>query len=102
MMSYSIKQVADMMGVTTATIRYYDDEGYLYHQHDLEKTFERRAHENKPQKNVFFIALKLFIYYYFLSSVFHFSCTKVIKGQNLQTSFQIFFICTPHERMMRV
>ena len=23
--------------------RYYDDEGYLYHQHDLEKTFERRA-----------------------------------------------------------
>lgn len=28
-MSYSIKQVADMMGVTTATIRYYDSEGLL-------------------------------------------------------------------------
>lgn len=28
-MSYSIKQIADMMGVTTATIRYYDDEGLL-------------------------------------------------------------------------
>lgn len=28
-MLYSIKQVADMMGVTTATIRYYDAEGLL-------------------------------------------------------------------------
>ena len=28
-MSYSIKQIADLMGVTTATIRYYDDEGLL-------------------------------------------------------------------------
>lgn len=28
-MSYSIKQVADMMKVTTATIRYYDEEGLL-------------------------------------------------------------------------
>lgn len=28
-MSYSIKQVADMMGVTTSTLRYYDQEGLL-------------------------------------------------------------------------
>lgn len=28
-MSYSIKKIADMMGVTTATIRYYDEEGLL-------------------------------------------------------------------------
>lgn len=28
-MSYSIKEVADMMGVTTATLRYYDQEGLL-------------------------------------------------------------------------
>lgn len=28
-MSYSIKQVADKMGVTTATLRYYDQEGLL-------------------------------------------------------------------------
>lgn len=28
-MSYSIKEIADMMGVTTATIRYYDAEGLL-------------------------------------------------------------------------
>ncbi len=28
-MSYSIKEIADMMGVTTATLRYYDKEGLL-------------------------------------------------------------------------
>lgn len=28
-MSYSIKEVAEMMGVTTATLRYYDQEGLL-------------------------------------------------------------------------
>lgn len=28
-MSYSIKEVANMMGVTTATLRYYDQEGLL-------------------------------------------------------------------------
>lgn len=28
-MSYSIRQIADMMGVSTATIRYYDEEGLL-------------------------------------------------------------------------
>ena len=28
-MSYSIKQVAEMMGVTTSTLRYYDQEGLL-------------------------------------------------------------------------
>ena len=28
-MSYSIKQIADMMGVTTSTLRYYDQEGLL-------------------------------------------------------------------------
>lgn len=28
-MSYTIKQVADMMGVTTSTLRYYDSEGLL-------------------------------------------------------------------------
>lgn len=28
-MSYSIKEVADMMNVSTATLRYYDDEGLL-------------------------------------------------------------------------
>ena len=28
-MSYSIKEVADMMGVTTATLRYYDAEGLI-------------------------------------------------------------------------
>lgn len=28
-MSYSIKQVADMMGVTPSTLRYYDQEGLL-------------------------------------------------------------------------
>ena len=28
-MSYSIKEVADMMGVTTSTLRYYDQEGLL-------------------------------------------------------------------------
>ncbi len=28
-MSYSIKQVADMMGATTSTLRYYDQEGLL-------------------------------------------------------------------------
>lgn len=28
-MSYSIKEVADMMGVSTATLRYYDKEGLL-------------------------------------------------------------------------
>lgn len=28
-MSYSIKQVAEMMGVTPSTLRYYDQEGLL-------------------------------------------------------------------------
>lgn len=46
-MSYSIKQVADMMGVTTATIRYYDDEGLLP---NIKRINGRRVFEDEDFK----------------------------------------------------
>lgn len=46
-MSYSIKQVADMMKVSTATIRYYDDEGLLP---NIKRVNGRRVFENEDFK----------------------------------------------------
>lgn len=46
-MSYSIKQVADMMGVTTSTLRYYDQEGLLP---DVERKNGIRVFEDKDFK----------------------------------------------------
>lgn len=46
-MSYSIKQIADMMGVTTATIRYYDDEGLLP---NIKRINGRRVFEDEDFK----------------------------------------------------
>lgn len=46
-MSYSIKQVADMMGVTTYTLRYYDQEGLLP---DVERKNGIRVFEDKDFK----------------------------------------------------
>lgn len=46
-MSYSIKEVADMMGVSTATLRYYDAEGLLP---DIKKINGRRVFEDKDFK----------------------------------------------------
>ena len=46
-MSYSIKQVADMMGVTTATLRYYDQEGLLP---DINRKNGIRVFEDKDFK----------------------------------------------------
>lgn len=46
-MSYSIKQIADLMGVTTATIRYYDDEGLLP---NIKRVNGRRVFEDEDFK----------------------------------------------------
>lgn len=46
-MSYSIKQVADMMGVKTSTLRYYDKEGLLP---DVKRKNGIRVFENKDFK----------------------------------------------------
>ncbi len=46
-MSYSIKQVADMMEVSTATIRYYDEEGLLP---NIKRVNGRRVFENEDFK----------------------------------------------------
>lgn len=46
-MSYSIKQIADMMNVTTATIRYWDNEGLLPY---VNKENGRRVFEDKDFK----------------------------------------------------
>lgn len=46
-MSYSIKQIADMMNVTTATIRYWDNEGLLPY---VNKVNGRRVFEDKDFK----------------------------------------------------
>lgn len=46
-MSYSIKQIADMMGVTTATIRYYDAEGLLP---NIKRINGRRVFEDEDFK----------------------------------------------------
>lgn len=46
-MSYSIKQIADLMGVTTATIRYYDDEGLLP---NIKRINGRRVFEDEDFK----------------------------------------------------
>ena len=46
-MTYSIKQVADMMGITTATLRYYDQEGLLP---DIKRKNGIRVFEDKDFK----------------------------------------------------
>ncbi len=46
-MSYSIKEVADMMGVSTSTLRYYDQEGLLP---DLKRVNGIRVFEDKDFK----------------------------------------------------
>lgn len=46
-MTYSIKEIADMMNVTTATIRYWDSEGLLPY---VNKVNERRVFEDKDFK----------------------------------------------------
>lgn len=46
-MSYSIKQVADMMKVSTATIRYYDEEGLLP---NIKRINGRRVFEDEDFK----------------------------------------------------
>lgn len=46
-MSYSIKEVADMMGVTTATIRYYDSQGLLP---NIKRVSGRRVFEDEDFK----------------------------------------------------
>lgn len=46
-MSYFIKQIADMMNVTTATIRYWDNEGLLPY---VNKVNGRRVFEDKDFK----------------------------------------------------
>lgn len=46
-MSYTIKQVADMMGVTTSTLRYYDSEGLLL---DIKRKNGVRIFEDKDFK----------------------------------------------------
>lgn len=46
-MSYSIKQVADMMQVSTATIRYYDEEGLLP---NIKRVNGRRVFEDEDFK----------------------------------------------------
>lgn len=46
-MSYTIKQVADMMGVTTSTLRYYDSEGLLL---DVKRKNGVRTFEDKDFK----------------------------------------------------
>lgn len=46
-MSYSIKEIADMMNVTTATIRYWDSEGLLP---DVKRENGRRVFEDKDFK----------------------------------------------------
>lgn len=46
-MSYSIKQVADMMQVSTATIRYYDEEGLLP---NIKRVNGRRIFEDEDFK----------------------------------------------------
>ena len=46
-MTYSIKEIADMMNVTTATIRYRDSEGLLPY---VNKVNERRVFEDKDFK----------------------------------------------------
>ncbi len=46
-MSYSIKQIADMMNVTTSTIRYWDNEGLLPY---VNKVNGRRVFEDKDFK----------------------------------------------------
>ena len=46
-MSYSIKQIANLMGVTTATIRYYDDEGLLP---NIKRINGRRVFEDEDFK----------------------------------------------------
>ena len=46
-MSYSIKEIADKMGVTTATLRYWDAEGLLP---NVNKVNGRRIFEDKDFK----------------------------------------------------
>lgn len=46
-MSYSIKQIADMMQVSTATIRYYDEEGLLP---NIKRINGRRVFEDEDFK----------------------------------------------------
>lgn len=46
-MSYSIKEVAEMMNVSTATLRYYDDEGLLP---DIKRVNGRRVFEDEDFK----------------------------------------------------
>lgn len=46
-MSYSIKEVAEMMNVSTATLRYYDDEGLLP---DIKRVNGRRTFEQEDFK----------------------------------------------------
>lgn len=46
-MSYSIKQIADMMQVSTATIRYYDEEGLLP---NIKRVNGRRIFEDEDFK----------------------------------------------------
>ena len=46
-MSYSIKEIADMMGITTATLRYYDKEGLLP---DVKRVNGIRVFEDKDFK----------------------------------------------------
>ncbi len=46
-MSYSIKEIADMMNVTTSTIRYWDNEGLLPY---VNKVNGRRVFEDKDFK----------------------------------------------------
>lgn len=46
-MSYSIKEVADLMNVSTATLRYYDDEGLLP---DIKRVNGRRVFEEEDFK----------------------------------------------------
>ena len=46
-MTYSIKEIADMMNVTTATIRYWDSEGLLPY---VNKVNGRRVFEDKDFK----------------------------------------------------
>ena len=46
-MSYSIKEIAEMMGVTPATLRYYDQEGLLP---DVKRVNGIRVFEDKDFK----------------------------------------------------
>ena len=46
-MSYSIKEIAEIMGITPSTLRYYDSEGLLP---DVKKVNGRRVFEDKDFK----------------------------------------------------